>query len=100
MKTMKLSEAVRLKNAMRAQYEASVRNGEALREAKKTLDERIAALAIAVRLMRLHLELVTPNGVGRDSAAWAVAQDRVRVLDELLAEFEGVKAAAGPAAVN
>lgn len=50
--------------------------------------ERVAALIVAIRLMEMHLEAITPGGVGRDTIAWAVAQSRVRALKELLAELQ------------
>ena len=49
---------------------------------------RVAALIIAIRMMEMHLEAMTPGGVGRDTIAWAVAQGRVKVLKELLAELQ------------
>lgn len=47
--------------------------------------EDIAALEIAIRLMGMHLEYLTPGGAGRDSKAYQTALGRVAVLKQMLA---------------
>ncbi len=55
--------------------------------------ERVAALTIAIRLMEMHLEMMTPGGAGRDSLAWTVAIGRVKTLKDLLAELQATQPA-------
>lgn len=60
------------------------------RAVKQTAD-RVVALTIAIKLMEMHLEMATPDGAGRDSIAWAVAQGRLTVLRDLLEEIRATQ---------
>lgn len=47
-------------------------------------DEQRAALEIAIRLMKRHLEMATPGGFGRDSVAYKTGQSRIATLEDML----------------